>query len=194
MESAALSGLALHPDAAAHQVHQSARRWTSRGRCRRIGAWWSLGLGEGFENDLAAFRGGIPIPVSATLKCKTAWSGRVRLRSSTRTTTSPLLGKLDGISHQIDEDLSQPAGISDQMRRAPRAECGRRVPGPSDRPATPSISDRCLASVSRRSKSMFSMSSLPASILEKSRMSLISASRESAELLHHVQIFALLAG
>ena len=36
-----LPGLAVHREAAPHQVHELRRRWRARGRCRRSGGWWS---------------------------------------------------------------------------------------------------------------------------------------------------------
>ena len=34
--------------------------------------------------------------------------------TSTRTTTSPGVGELDGVAHQVEQDLPQPAGVADQ--------------------------------------------------------------------------------
>ena len=73
----------------------------------------------------SCFSRGMPMPVSLIAKCNTGdgWSpgtdgaGSVDVCStpaSTRTTTSPLLGELDGVADEVEQDLPQPARVADQ--------------------------------------------------------------------------------
>ena len=119
----------------------------------------------------------MPIPVSVTSK-------RVHHRPSasgdgtTLIATSPGRGELDGVGGQVQQDLADPAGIPVQRwrvrrarsRRPARALC-RRPPAPADAPTS--------ATSRRGSKSVSSRSTLPASSLEKSRMSLMTVSSAS---------------
>ena len=104
---------------------------------------------------------------------------------------SPLSVNLIGVADQVDQHLAQPPG-SPTSRRARRARRRRPARGPSAAPAAPAIFMRLAAAASRRSKSAGSSSSLPASILEKSRMSLMTASRASAPTRTISEILALL--
>ena len=118
---------------------------------------------------------------------------RLRLRSSTCDDDLALLGELDGVADQVDEDLPQPAGVADQRVGHVGRRRGRPAPAPSAWRRRASV---CMVSprLSRRSKSIGSSSSLPASILEKSRMSLITVSSASADVLTMLQVLALLGG
>ena len=103
----------------------------------------------------------------------------------------PLFRELDRIADQVDEHLPQPRRISDARgRERPDRRGGRfRVPAYG----RPRPSDfRMPATESRRPNSTDSMSSLPASILEKSRMLLISDKQRFGRFLDDRQIIALL--
>ena len=133
------------------------------------------------------------MPVSVTEKCRSACRRRWRDPSrASPTTTSPALGELDGVADQVDEHLPQPARVADDTGRARPGRCGRPVPAPCSCART---RERLAASAERVAQggtSIASSSSLPASILEKSRMSLRIASSDSADRWTMVEILALL--
>ena len=55
------------------------------------------------------------MPVSRTVNRRpTSPSGAGSPATSTRTTTSPGVGELDGVADQVEQDLPQPAGVADQ--------------------------------------------------------------------------------
>ena len=116
-----------------------------------------------------------------------------RSSSRTRTTTSPRSVNLIALPTRLIKDLPQrlgsptmPAGTSASTSTAARALSGAR----GRRTAS-----ACSASVSpQRRTPTASSSSLPASIFEKSRMSLMIVSSESAELFDRREIVALIGG
>ena len=91
------------------------------------------------------------------------------------------LGEFQGVAHQIDEQLAKPNGVAGQRV----GNLGANVAGQSQRfgPARGDSGFRASVTVRRREKSTRSSSILPDSILEKSRISLITISRASAEVL-----------
>ena len=108
-------------------------------------------------------------------------SGRYLLRCHLHQDRA-LVGELDGIVDQIDEDLAQPQGIADE-------EAGRLLAPPRTSRAMPfssafwpTMSSRLRSSTSSSENAMCSSSSLPASIFEKSRMSFMMPSRDCAAL------------
>ena len=66
VEGAALAGLALDPDPAAHQSAPAATRWPGPGRCRRTCAWSSRRPARRPRRSAACFSAGMPMPVSRT--------------------------------------------------------------------------------------------------------------------------------
>ena len=126
----------------------------------------------------------MPIPVSRTAQSRQ----NVLVRDSVRRpragpSISPCLGELDRVADQVGDDLPQ----CGPDRRPARSRHARRdvsdaAPGPwpwaRNASGLQQLAQRCRA----RLKSISSRSSLPASIFEKSRMSLITASSQSAEL------------
>ena len=62
---------------------------------------------------------GMPMPVSATVKCSIA-SRRRRDSGAHLQAHLALLGELDGVAHQVDHDLPQPAVVADDQVRARR--------------------------------------------------------------------------
>ena len=59
--------------------------------------------------------GGMPMPVSVTMKRRTVFpSGAVPSATSTRTDTSSLPGELDRVADQVEQHLPQPARVADQ--------------------------------------------------------------------------------
>ena len=65
---------------------------------------------------LCCVSGGTPIPVSATVEPK---DHRVVAAGVDRDAQQDLaaMGELDGIAHQVDEDLAEPPGVSDHHVR-----------------------------------------------------------------------------
>ena len=153
------------------------------------------------RRSAVCFSGGMPMPVSRTGKCRKTGrqrksqsqgreeplvSGRgyplsARPARTARHDHLALLGELDGVAHQVDDDLAQPvrvarpgpSGTSGAMWQASsRPFCGARMAS-----VLQGVADSSRAGRSRSC----SRSSLPASILEKSRMSLITVSSESAD-------------
>ena len=131
----------------------------------------------------------MPMPVSRTAKRSvTAVSPSSTSRYGHRDLA--VLGELDGVADEVGED----------WRRRPGSP--RRAAGTSASTSAVSSSPllwACRASrsqvsstVRRRSKSSVSSSSLPASILEKSRMSLMIVSSASALFSHGARVLALL--
>ena len=125
------------------------------------------------------FSTGMPIPVSRTAKCKStspsddSFAPDVQLHF-------PAFRELDGIAHEVDHDLAQPIAIAADQQAARRDGSGRSTPGPC--PCARTASDFIVSPrFSTRSKVVRSRSNLPASILEKSRMSLISRSKASPD-------------
>ena len=107
---------------------------------------------------------------------------RGRSRSSTRLTVTRHLaafGELDGVAEQVGEHLAQAPGIAAQRRGHVGLDERRELEALALRRAAPA-GRRCPPRCARRSKSRVSSSSLPASILEKSRMSLMIVSSASA--------------
>ena len=62
----------------------------------------------------ACLSAGMPMPVSLTQKCSAASVGDSD-SARTSSTTSPLLGELEGVAHQVDDDLPQPAVVAHQQ-------------------------------------------------------------------------------
>ena len=153
------------------------------GRCRRTCGWSSSSsLGERLE-EAACASGAMPMPVSATSKR----TRRRRLRRSAPRRAARAhdyhfagLGELDGVADQVDQHLAQPAGVADAAIAGRRARRRRRARSPC-RGAAGASSSTTSSITSWSSKSAASSSTLPASIFEKSRMSLMIASSASPE-------------
>ena len=102
------------------------------------------------------------------------------------------LGELDGVADQVDQDLPQPAGVADQrvghVRRDPAGQLQALVVRPQRQGLQRLVRSRRAGRTAPGRGS-----SLPASILEKSRMSLMTVSSASAERLDQAEVLALLA-
>ena len=126
----------------------------------------------------SACRLAMPMPVSRTDSSSRAGpvaSSWIRQRSEIDLSRG---GELDGVAEQVQQYLAQPAGIALKSCGQSRVDlAGQLRPCSSARAASSDapLDDR--ARIERHA----SMSSLPASILEKSRMSLITASSASAD-------------
>ena len=101
-----------------------------------------------------------------------------QLRRST--TDLALLGELDRVVDEVDEDLAEPQRVAHQVARAcSGATCAQELQPLVVRLLADERRPRC-SMTSSSWKSVASMSSLPASILEKSRMSLMIAEQRRA--------------
>ena len=69
VKGAAFAGLALDPDAPAHQMHQVRGNRQAQAGAAKAPRRRSIGLAEGFEDRRSACPRGMPIPVSLTWKC-----------------------------------------------------------------------------------------------------------------------------
>ena len=114
--------------------------------------------------------------------------------ATTERTTSPSSVNLIALPTRLTHDLSQSPQIAAQERAArPGQDRRRRVPGPlrvsAQRQRLHRVARATFARVRKRSSSP--VGGLPASILEKSRMSLISDSNDSPDSCTMLQVVAL---
>jgi hypothetical protein len=113
-----------------------------------------------------------PMPVSRTSKRRRRAAGIDPARAGRGGLTSPAFGELDGVADQVDQHLLQAQRVAQQPSRLAAA----RRPA-SVRPFLRAVSAQQVsdahAPLAVRAKGRFSSSSWPASILEKSRMSLM---------------------
>ncbi len=123
--------------------------------------------------------GGMPMPVSRTANRRPTSASGTRLASDFHVSTQPRrVGELDGVAHEIDEHLAQPAGVADQgIGHAGPLLADQLQPllvGPHGQGSQVS------PSAARKRKIGRVQFQRPASILAKSRMSLMRPSRLSA--------------
>ena len=195
VERAAPARLALDPDPAAHQRDQPRRDGQAQAGAAVLPRRRAVGLREGLEDRLPACRRGMPMPVSRTreVQARPSSVAVVGLDSRRRTTTSPCSVNLMALPTRLTRTCrSRPGSPTSVVGHVGRDVAGQLQPllrgpaGPGSRMASPRLS--------RRSKATGSRSSLPASILEKSRMSLMTVSSDSADALTMLQVLALLGG
>ena len=173
VERAPPADLALQPDLPAHHLDQPGRDRQAQPRAAVLAGGRSVRLGEGLE-ELLLLVGGDADARVADGEVQADLLLGPRLHIDAKHDLAPL-GELDGVAHQVDDDLAEAVGVA----REGIGHVGRDVVGQlqpflvARRASVATVSSR----VSRRSKSTRSRSSLPASILEKSRMSLITVSR-----------------
>ena len=129
-----------------------------------------------------------------TAKRSSAASVAARARV-TAITTSPALGELDGVADQVDQDLAQAAGVADARAAGmPRHRCGPPARAPWPRAARRAAGRRRPRPCRAGRRRCGSSSSLPASIFEKSRMSLMMREQRLAGVAHRLRVVALLGG
>ena len=118
------------------------------------------------------------MPVSRTANWTRNRRRRRAARQPTRQHDLAALGELHRVAEQVDRIWRSRVDVADERAGHLRRRARRRARGPSRRPrgATSSSAD---STHSRRSNGARSRSSRPASILEKSRMSLMMASSAS---------------
>ena len=192
VERAPLPDGALDPDPAAHQLDQARGDRQPEPGAAVLARGRAVGLRERPRRSSPAS------PAGCRCRCRgprsagaTSVRGPLRGDASTLDDDLAALGELDGVADEVDDDLPQPAGIADEHVGHVGGERGRPAPAPSGGPAGQRSSACRRGSRAGRSRCA-SSSSLPASILEKSRMSLMTVSSESADDLDHLQVLALL--
>ena len=115
---ASLSARCARPSA-----RRAAPRSSDPARCRRTGASSTRRPARTRRRSCHCLSGGMPMPVSETLKCSAA-SPVVALLAATLHDDLAALGELDRVADEIDQHLTQPARVADQRRRARPAGCG----------------------------------------------------------------------
>ena len=170
---------ALHPDPPAHQVHQPRGDGQPQAGPAVAAGGASCRPARRSRRSPPACRRGCRCPCPATVKCSTTSSSD---RDSPRHVQHhfALLGELHGVAHQVDDDLPQAVVVADDQVRHVGVDVIGQLQALAGRRGTANdfiVSPR----LSRRSKAVQSRVSLPASILEKSRMSLMTESSASPE-------------
>ena len=107
-----LARLALDPEAASHQRHQPRRDGQSQARAAVPARGRAVGLGEGLEDHgLLLGRNADARVLDAEVQADLV-ADPFLLHDANDDLA--VLGELDGVADQVDEDLGQPAGIADQ--------------------------------------------------------------------------------
>ena len=167
---------AFHPHRAAHQLGQPLADGQAQAGAAVLARGAAVGLAELLEQPAHASAR------SCRCRCRAprsaASSRRSRALDAHRQHHLAGFGELDGVAEQVEQDLAQPRDVAVDRRRHRRLRRRRRCPGPSRR-ARLAIRSSADSTQSRRSKGCASMSMRPASIFEKSRMSLMIVSSAS---------------
>ncbi len=168
--------LAFHADPPSHKLDELLRDREAEARAAVLSRRGAVALGERREERLES------VPRRCRCPCRGLRSGASALSPSAAGEGDPdgdlaPLGELDGVAHEIREDLPQRPG-------SPRREGGtsastRQASSMPFSCALGARSSTASSTVVGRSKSRISSSSLRASIFEKSRMSLMSDRRAS---------------
>ena len=171
--------LAFDPDGAAHHLDQLLGDGQAQPGAAVLAGGGAVDLGERGEQGSDSARPGMPMPVSrmAKLQLEPPRSSVMR-GTGPATPTSPWWVNLMALPTRLTMIWRRRPGSPLQQGRAPRVPPGRSSSRPFSCAVTESIST-VSSTVDRRSKSMSSSSSLPASILEKSSMSLMMVSSAS---------------
>ena len=193
VERAAAAHLALHPDPPAHQVDQPRRRWPDPSPVppnRRVVVPSACSNMSKISRLLvrrdADARVGDGESAARPRPADADWS-------STSSTTSPRSVNLIGVSDQVDHHLPQAvAGHRAKIVAARRRATWQASSSPL--PCARTASDFIVSPRHSRTSNArrFAASSLPASIFEKSRMSLMITTSDSAESADRRQVLLLL--
>src|SRR5579872_4475289 len=120
MKSAAHCFRALQPDAALHQAHQASTYSQSQAGTAEFSGDAGVSLGEGLEQERLLFGGNADAGVHHTevqFDSLSVTAFQIYIQDYFAT-----LGKLDGIAHQVEDDLAQAPGITGQPGRNARSE------------------------------------------------------------------------
>ena len=136
------------------------------------------------SNTIFCFSTGMPTPVSVTSKATT--DDRLVERRVVGTPAGPhrqhaqpdaaLGGELQRVGQQVLQDLLQALGVGDQAARPVWDRAGRRTSGPAIRPGGGTAAPRVSSTLVKKISSASTVT-VPDSILERSRMSVIRFSR-----------------
>ena len=177
VERAAAPGLALDPHPAAPS-RPAAGDGQAETRAAVSPRRRPVGLRERLEDASLLAPAGCRCPCRARRTAAATRLRRVRSTSSTSTHDLAALGELDGVADQVDQDLPQRGRVADERV----GHVGRDVAMPARGPSRAACSGQRLERVARARRAARtasrSSSSLPASIFEKSRMSLMIASSD----------------
>ena len=188
-ERAAPPRLAVHADRPAHRLGELLGRSPAPGRCRRSGASSSCPPARTTGTAAPA------PPARCRCRCRSPPPAAARRDPSagsrrTRTDTPPSSVNFSALATRFTSTCRSRPG-------SPRTTAGTSgwIAHASSRPlacARSASRSRLSSIVVARSNSMDSSSSWPASIFEKSRMSLMMVSSASPELAHRLRVLALL--
>ena len=164
------------PRSARPSARPAAARSPGPGRCRRTCRVVEPSACSNGSKIAASLSAGMPMPVSRDREVQQRSHLARRRRAGVRldATTDDLaaLGELDGVADEVDDDLAQPAGSPTRPSGTSGGDAAGQLQPLLRAPAAPaacSASPRRVAQAERDR----SRSSLPASIFEKSRMSLM---------------------
>ncbi len=141
-------------------------------------------------NSFAACSGVMPMPVSRTENLSCTFSP-VRSSSSMFKPDLAALGELDGVVDEVRQDLAEAERVAAAVARESRERHRTRNSSPLSC-AFWAVSVVTELITSSSWKSVVSMSSLPASIFEKSRMSLMMRQQRRAGVVDLADVVALL--
>ena len=114
-ECAAHADLAFHPDAAVHQFHQLLRDGQAQTRAAVLAGSGTVGLGETLEDEPELVLGDADAGIGDG-EAETSRPVVFGIRLDPHFEPA-LVGELDRVAEQVDEDLAQPVRIADQITR-----------------------------------------------------------------------------
>ena len=177
-EHRTLAGLRPRPDRATHRVDQLLRDGEAEAGAAETARRRAVGLRERFEEACcrlaASCRCRCPAPPSHLHGADRTHRRPMRSEGTLNPmNTSPLLREFDGIADEVGQDLAQPRRVA--AHDAPARRCAIAHESSTPFGAAPAGEERRDVLGDRRAgrTSMCSSVSLPASIFEKSRMSLM---------------------
>ena len=179
MKSASFARLAFDPNASAHHLHKLRRDRQAQAGAAVFARRRGIGLAERLENLRLLFGRDADAGVA---------HGNVQAELPVGVDKFwldvnddfPAAGELNGVADEVDNDLPQSTGVADQFVGHVRRNTHGQLQALCRPLGTRACAMLCRASPASRTADC-SSSSLPASILEKSRMSLRIDSSESAD-------------
>ena len=179
MERAPLAHGALDPDPPLHHAHQFRRDGQAETGTAVLARRRRVPLLERLKDGSSSCSAGMPMPVSRTGKMQADLLVAAP-RFFDRDSDLALLGELDGVADQVEQDLAQPRRIAAHDRR----QAASATLAVSSIPFCWAFTSSVLTvsrTTSASGKSISSISILPASILDRSRISFSSPSSSSLD-------------
>ena len=130
------------PIAPAHQLDELLGDREARGRCRRSGASSSRRPARTAGTAAPARPAAMPMPVSVTSKRRTEAALVARPTRLTRTDDAALVGELDRVADEVQQDLPQPPGIASTTAGTSALDRAAPAPGPWTGRARPAARGR----------------------------------------------------